>query len=371
MSKRKQKTQQRNPESAAEPKKIAAPTTASKRKAKVYKPTNAMALRTRMIGVAVLIVVLIGGGSVLVNHTNTQNDQKNMTMTSMAYVVGTTQNCAGSSPFASAVGFPRGVLDTRANFVKGLALRELDASGNILRTYQHPSWSQAGYLGSFQRDAAGNIFVIPTPYINILDNPPKKANIVYRIDRNTGEMVPLANLPVLAPATPENVYGLLGLTYDCETRSLYVSSVFGSTFTNVAGCIFQLDPNTGEVRSSFEYVDAFGIGVFNSVSGKRLYFGLARTPDVYSVSLDASGKFGKDVRPEFSIAEAGGSFDERAKSITFQGSNQLIVKIMPFDFNLTATNQAKQIVLSYGYDSQADKWLLQAAQTLNGTSINS
>ena len=372
MSKRKQQPTQRvKTDIATEQKASATPKTQAKHRRKTRASLSGAALRRRMVGVLTLTLIVIGGAAAFWVRTDTQHQQKNMTMTSMAYVIGSSQNCAGSSPFAYTVGFERGVLDTRANFVKGLALRELDASGNIVRSYQHPSWTQAGYLGSFQRDASGNIFVIPTPYINILDNPPKKANIVYRIDRNTGEMTPLANLPVLAPPTSQNVFGLLGLTYDCETRSLYTSSVFGSTSTAVAGCIFQLDPNTGEVRSSLEYVDAFGLGVFNGVHGKRLYFGLARTPDIYSVGLDAHGGFTQDVRSELSLAEIGVTLDERAKTILFQGSGQLVIRTIPFDFNLATANEAKQIVLTYSYDRQADKWQFAGSQSINGAPLNS
>jgi hypothetical protein len=327
-------------------------------------------LRAKLTIAATVLVIVIAGGLAFAASRDTQQKASNSTMTAMAYVVGGMQNCAGTAPFAKAVGFERGILDTRANFIKGLALREIDAQGNILRSYQHPSWGNAGYLGAFQRDISGDIFVIPTPYISILDNPPDKANTLYRINRDTGEMAPMTNLPALAPTNDQNVYGLLGLTYDCDTRSLYASSVFGSTPTKVAGAIFQLDPTTGDVRSRLEYVDAFGIGVFNGVHGKRLYFGLARTPDIYSVGLTSTGGFSDDVRLEIALTEMAGTADKRAKSLTFQGQSQLVVKVMPFDFNLAPTVQTAQVVLSYLYDRTQDKWLLQAAQTQSSAALS-
>lgn len=282
---------------------------------------------------------------------------------SVAYTMGSVQYCLGDSSFVRLFGFTQGgsAFDTRANFVKGVALRELDADGAIIRSYEHPSWSRAGYLGSFQRDKFGNIFLIPVPFIGIMDNPPQQANIIHRIDSVTGVMAPLVNLPVLAPVTPQNVYGLLNLTYDCDTNSLYASSVFGSTYDNVAGCIFQIDPNTGEVKSSLERIDAFGVGVFNSAGGKRLYFGMARTPEIYSVALDDEGKFTSDIRPEPSLANAGIYGDKHARSFAFQ-QNQLVVKSSEFDFNLAPQTENQQTYFLYTYDVQQDTWQFVGTQ---------
>jgi len=282
------------------------------------------------------------------------------------FAVGSTQLCAGNSAFVQAVGFSqRSALDTRAKYVKGIALREIDDNGNIARTYQHPSWTSAGYFGAFQRDEFGNIYIIPTPFINILDNPPEKANILYRIDSETGEMTPLVDLPALAPVSQSNPFGLLDITYDCDTHTLYASSVFGSTYDNVAGAIYQVDPQTGAVKSTFEHVDAYGVGIFNSVDGKRLYYGLARSPEVYSVALDASGAFTDDVRLEFSLEDLGTSPDLHAQAIHFQGQDQLVITMAQFDFNLVSPTESQQTLLSYLYHPEDDTWELVASQNVS------
>ena len=277
--------------------------------------------------------------------------------TASAYLVGNVDNCAVVSPFMQSLGYVQNsALDTRAKYVKGMALRQFDKNGNVVRSYQHPTWTTAGYLGSFQRDMQGNIYVIPVPAISVLDNPLQKANIIYRVDGTSGVMAPLTQLPELAPANSQNAYGLMNITYDCDTRSLYASSVYGSTYEHIAGCIFQIDPITGDVKSRLEYVDAFGLGVFNTVKGKRLYFGLARTPDIYSVALDGDGKITQDVRPEPSLAITGTTLDERVQSITFQNPDQMLVKTTQFDFNLTAPTEVRQTVITYSYNDQQDTW---------------
>lgn len=312
-----------------------------------------------------VIAVILAGGALLLVGRGVPSGQV-ITATPGQYRIGNVEDCGNASPFALAMGFYQGgALDTRVKYVKGVVLRELDGDGNIARSYEHPSWSKAGYLGSYQRDQAGNIYLIPMPFISVFDNPPQKANMIYQIDGNTGAMAPLINLPSFAPITSGNVYGLLDIAYDCDTRSLYVSSVSGSTYDNAVGCIFRVDPRTKEIKSTLEGIDAFGIGVFNSTEGKRLYFGLAREPEIYSVALDQNGDFNGDIRPEISLYGLGYHGDERARSITFQGEERLYIKTLQFDFNLIAPTETQQTILEYSYSPQQNTWALLASQFTN------
>ncbi|MCC6616622.1 MAG: hypothetical protein IT320_24325 [Anaerolineae bacterium] len=316
--------------------------------------------RTWIIGGVVVMAIIVVAALVL-----TQTDLLNPNGGGGS-VIGGTQDCAGNSDFVQAIGFgQRSALDTRAKYVDGVALREIDENGNIARTYQHPSWTSAGTMSAFQRDEFGNIFIIPTPFINILDNPPEKANIIYRIDGETGEMTPFIDLPALAPVSQSNPFGLLDITYDCDTHTLYASSVFGSTYEDVAGAIYQVDPRSAEVKSTFEHVDAFGIGVFNGSQGKRLYYGLARSPEIYSVALDASGAFTDDVQLEFSLDDLGTSPDLHAQAITFQGASQLVITMAQFDYNLVSPTESQQTLLSYLYHPEDDTWELIASQNVS------
>jgi hypothetical protein len=323
-------------------------------------------LRKWLIVGGALASVIIGAALIFLTRPAAESGSTNSTQG--AYQIGNVEYCSSVSQFAEALGFAGGgAIDTRANFVKGVALRELDYQGTITRSYEHPSWSKAGYLGSYQRDQVGNIYLIPMPFISIYDNPPAKANTVYRIDTVTGAMAPLVNLPALGPPTAENVYGLMDIAYDCDTRSLYVSSVSGSTFEDPFGCIFRVDPYTKAVKSTLEGIDAFGIGVFNTAQGKRLFFGLAREPEIYSVGLDENGDFDtSDIRPEISLRDLGFHGDERARSITFQGQEQLLVKTLQFDFNLVAPTETRPTILEYAYQPEQDDWQLVASQLTNG-----
>ncbi len=79
--------------------------------------------------------------------------------------------CGAFPPFASALGFsPQTNIDTGDTRRPGLALVDKTRPADQ-QTYQHPSWTRAGYLGAAVLDARGNIYVAPTPQTSLLLNP--------------------------------------------------------------------------------------------------------------------------------------------------------------------------------------------------------
>ena len=337
--------------------------TANRSEANETRPEMASISRNKLIAWLVIIAVSIVG--IFLWRSGLFEHRSAAPIT--AFGMGNVLYCQGTPPFIRAIGYNQaGAFDTRAQVVRGIALHEMDTDGNILRTYEHPSWSSAGYLGSYQRDEAGNLYAIAMPFISILENPPDKANIIYRIDGATGEMAPYIELPAAAPLNPENVYGLLDITYDCDTNSLYVSSVEGSSYNRVAGRIFQIDVESGEVAAVLDNLDAFGLAVFNGSSGKRLYFGLARVPEIYSIALDNNGHFTGELRLEIPLQGMGFHRDERARSLTFQGGDRLVVELLQFDFNLVAPTEIRKTLLGYAYVAEADGWQLLGAEVTGG-----
>ena len=104
---------------------------------------------------------------------------------------------------------------------------------------QHPTWREGGNLGAFINDSQGNFYLIPVPFVSVELNPPEKQTILYRIDALTGEMAPVLTLPAASPPSTTNPFGLMGLGLDCETNSLYVTSVAGSSADAGVGAHFQ------------------------------------------------------------------------------------------------------------------------------------
>ena len=321
--------------------------------------------RSQMIGAAAgLIVVAAGALALLFVRSNSSGG---LLPVPTPYTIGNVIYCTGQPPpFVQALGFGDFMaLDTRGRIVKGLALHMMDAEGQIVETYEHPSWSSAGYMGPYESDGMGNIYVAPMPFISLLDNPPEKANIIYRVDHENGEMTPFKELPFEGTLTPEAIYGLTDLAYDCDTNSLYASTVMGSTYEQIAGRIYQIDLTSGEIKSLLENIDAIGLGIFNSVHGKRLYIGMARMPELYSIPLADDGKLSGELQPTISLRNLGYNRDERARSIVVEGQDTLQITTVQFDFNLVAPTETRQTLYEYHYNVDQDTWELVGVQPVN------
>jgi hypothetical protein len=224
---------------------------------------------------------------------------------------------------------------------------------------QHPSWREAGNLGGFINDSQGNFYVIPVPFVSVELNPPEKQTILYRIDSLTGEMAPVLTLPAASPPSTTNPFGLMGLGLDCETNSLYVTSVAGSSATQELGRIFRVDLATMQVADQLEGVDAIGVGVFKGVDGKRLYYGAARAPLVFSIALDENGNFVGAPHEEFSIVTIPGVGNQRVRRINFLAPQEMSVRSVEFTFNLRASREVPSDMITFDYDPTNEDWILR------------
>jgi outer membrane protein assembly factor BamB len=272
-------------------------------------------------------------------------------------------DCKSQGAFIKSIGFnpARSALSTSENRKMGLVLIQFNENGDTTnggkKTYQHPSWKTAGWLGPILIDPQGNCFVGPIPVINLLDNPPAKQNTIYKVDANTGEMKMFMELPVAENISPTNPYGILAFAYLCESNTLYVSTVQGSTRDTEKGFIYAIDATTGKIIDKISNIDAIGIGI-SYMSGKRkLYFGSARTPDVYSVVLSKDGKFRGNPSLELSINDLGPRGDDKVRRIKFdKTTGYMQIYAVEFNYNLTAPTEKQESIYSFAWNNDTQKW---------------
>lgn len=306
------------------------------------------------IAIAGIVAVLAIGGALVWLNRSSGNSSSPPKLAS-GWAPGPVNLCRGAPKFPTKLGFSNAVaFSTSERLNKGLELIEPGAGGSLenAKRYQDPTWTMGGYLGVFVADRDGNVYVAPSPRISLIDNPPDKANILYKVDTNSGVMSEYLNLPTDTPPSSENPYGILALTYDCDTNSLYVTSVMGSTRAKQVGRIYRVDLKTGQVADQYDGVDAFGVAPFNLPTGKRLYFGSARTPEVYSIALDGEGNFSGEPRLEVTL---NGAFN-KPRRIDFNARNQMLVRGIDFNFTLSATSEDRRTDYLFGYDPANDKW---------------
>lgn len=243
---------------------------------------------------------------------------------------------------------------TSERFIKGLVLVDgVDKS----RTWQHPTWQQFGWLAAIHYDGRGNIYTVPAPRINVLDNKPAEQNRVLKVDSFTGVMSVLAALPAAAPPSEQNPYGALGVAYDCETLLLYASSISGSSRTKEIGRIFAINPDSGKVVFTQDNVDAIGLHLFKQGKEKRLYFGRVREPEIWSIVVDEKGAFKGAARFELSMEGLGPRGDDRARRINFTPTNEMIVWGIEFSVNLVAPTEKQETQYRFIFDAKQQKWV--------------
>ena len=275
-------------------------------------------------------------------------------------------NCKGTPAFVGRANFSMApALSTSERDQLGMALVAHDpATGQRSQVWQHPSWRSAGNLSAFVVDKRGDVYVLPSPRVNLSDNPPELQNRLYRIDHSSAEMRLALEFPVAAPVDQRNPYAGLGLSYDCGTDSLYLSSVAGSTYTEERGRIFRISGlPSPKISSRIEGIDALSLLSVDSNLGIALLFGSARNGEIRALQLDAQGNFLPDLRTHVlaDLRGLGPEGNDRARRIEVASDATLSVRGMRFAYNLAQPSaQASPNNYRFAFDLKAQRYLPQA-----------
>ena len=276
-----------------------------------------------------------------------------------ALQVGRLDACAKNPSFPAKEGLkPPFFIDLRQVDGPGLKIIEAQKGGKVLKNNE---WAKAGTLGPYTLDKNGVIYTAPIPFVNLRDRPMSIYNQVFRVDNESGAMTEFLHLPPAAEPTPENAYGVVGMTYDCSNHSMYVSSLAGSGAESEVGRVFHIDLKTKKILHQLEGFDALGIGLFNMKSGKKLFLGHARSPEIFSIALDDAGGFIGKPKFEFSLAAMeGGSYDN-AHRIRFLRDNVLKIKGIEFSFSLITASEPQRNIYLFDYEPLTDSWRFREA----------
>lgn len=248
---------------------------------------------------------------------------------------GRVTGCQVRPPFMAALNIPADAsASTSTEGILGFNVLVPDPKAGHVRSLLHDTWKSAGNLGQFTYDKHGNIYLVPVPLTSLEVNPPQDQNKIYVIDATTGRMREFMDLPAPRPIDTTNPFGTIGITYDCETHSLYVSSLAGSGPAEELGTLFRVDLGVNQVKTRLEGIDVLGLGVFRSEGGKRLYIGSARRGEVLSVPLDAQGDFSGRPRFELGLGAHGLPANYRVQRIVFNRQDEMQVKTLPFAYSL-------------------------------------
>ena len=314
-----------------------------------------------IVGLLVLIIAVVGLVYALRNRTIADSPAAVATASAPtpppapAFAVGPADACRRHPRFAPSLGFSINAgLSTSSPDLKGMVLIEPATVTQTARFYQHPTWTMAGYLGHMVFDPAGNVYTFPAPRVSLIDNPPEQQNKIYHVNTDSGVMTTFITLTAAAPPSPENPFGVLGLAYDCDTTSLYATSVAGSTRAAETGKLARIDLSSARVITEATGIDAIGVTVYNTPTGKRLYFGRARSADVDSIALDGEGNFVGEAQYELSLPDP----SYKAWRINFTPEGVMQIRGLQFDFNLIATGERDEVQYKFGLDAATGGWQL-------------
>jgi hypothetical protein len=269
-------------------------------------------------------------------------------------------NSCGKNPgFINSIGFDlsRSGFYTADNKQKGLFFVQFyPGTTTVEKKYQDSTWKQAGWMSALLIDKSSNVWCVPAPQVNVLDNPVEKQNNLYRVVPQTGKMELFMELPNTANSKSENPYGLMGLAYNCEADLLYVSSVAGSTRSAQKGKIYCIDVANKKIIDTYNSGDAFGICVSYKDGFRKLYYGSARNSNIYAIGLNDKGKFVGEAKQVFTIAGLGARGDDKVKKIREDKNGNLLLSAFEFNFNLTAPHEKQEANYIIKYNMGDEKW---------------
>lgn len=269
-------------------------------------------------------------------------------------------SCKKNAAFINKLGFnaSKTYFTTADKRVMGLVM--VDATdAKSPKVYQDSSWKKGGWLAPIQIDIQGNVYVGPAPFINVLYNPLLNQNTVYKVASQTGKMAPFIQLPFDTVALTQNPFGIIGMAYLCEADVLYVSSIAGSSRSIENGTIFQIDIASAKIKNTIAATDVLGMGISYSSGQRKLYFGKARSADVYSIILNEKGDFVGNPIFEFSLQGLGIRGDDKVRKIKPEKDGSLSVYGIEFNFNLVAPSEKLETVYSFVYNQDLSKWQLK------------
>lgn len=275
------------------------------------------------------------------------------------------ESCRRPANFISKLGFDasRSAFSSSERQTKGIVLIQLPNQFDTTRKiYQDSSWSQHGYMSSITTDEVGNVFASPIPFVNTLDNSLATIHTVYKINSETGKMEVFMQLPKIDSSAGVNPFGVVGLYYDCHGKKLYVASVGGSTIDKEKGVIYVIDPYTKSIVDKLEGIDPIGVFVGGITGEKMLYYGHARTSDIYGVELNKEGKFKGKPTVQLSLDGLGPRGNDKARRIRFDKMGNLMIYGIDFSFNLAAQSNKPETLYQFGYNRVDNKWVFMKLQ---------
>jgi len=224
----------------------------------------------------------------------------------------------------------------------------------LRRVIHKKSWERFDYFGSYALDRDGNLFLTPMPFISIKPTTFNLQKNIYKLDSKNGKLSIWKNIDEVIPS-PTNPFGIIAIEYDIKNHSLFISAIDKSDYNTQRGRLYYIDIKTKKILQKIEGYDLLSLKLIDTNRGTFLLGGSARENIVYAFEINKT-KISKVPKKLFSLYD----INERARKITIYKDNHLLIKTIPFSYNLIAQTQNGSIRKSYdfSYDKNISMWKL-------------
>ncbi|WP_456412415.1 hypothetical protein [Thiolapillus sp.] len=261
-------------------------------------------------------------------------------------------DCARLPQFLGRLKIPQPVLiDLSQKRYTGIALHY----GRNYEETLHPEvWEKYEHFGTYALNGQGDIYLSPTPFISVRPGTFELQKNIYKLDSKTGALSAFMHFDDVRPSA-NNPYGVISLAYDCEDRTLWVSAIDETDYQNQKGVIYQVDPETKEIRQRIEGFDALTVLLLPTGSGKFLLAGSARDNALYAYAIAEGMASSRPVKLlELPVAQ------ERIRKIRIAGKNHLELQTIPFSYTLLAQSTTRdRTYYDAKWDASASRWKLE------------
>jgi hypothetical protein len=118
------------------------------------------------------------------------------------------------------------------------------------------------------------------------------------------------------------------------------------------GHIYVIDIASAKIIDEINNVDAMGMGISYSEGKRKLYFGIGRSSDIFSITLNKKGEFSGDMQPVFSLVGLGARGDDKVRKIRTDAVGKLLISGMEFNYNLVAPREKQETNYKLVYNEE-------------------
>jgi len=200
----------------------------------------------------------------------------------------------------------------------------------LSKTLHPKQWEQYEHFSTYTLDEAGNIYLIPTPFISIRPTTFSLQKKIFRLDSHSGKIAIFMDVDDVHPS-PNNPYGMNAIVYDCDDHTIWAAAIDESDYRSQRGVIYHIDPRTRTVMQRIEGFDALTLAIIHTEKGKYLLAGSARDNGLYAFAIEQGHLSAKALRLT-QLPDA----NEHIRKIKIKGTNKLELQTIPFTYSLIA-----------------------------------